>query len=291
MRVVTMALPVRVFCPFTAQPRKAETGIDGAAPCPAGDQMKLTMRLAAAAAVLLAAGCGAAGPSASHPSSASAPASAPAPASVPGSAPASAPFAYQPLFPFGSPAEVRAWQASYASGGHEPWHLNPGLTALAFTEGYLGFSRIDKVAGLSLSGGDAHVTVAFHRPDGHVSAAAVLHLVKYGSGKYAPWEVVGTDDTTLTLDIPAYGGTATSPVRIGGKITGVDESLRAEVHRLGSSGPVGSYCCRPAGGQATPWSFRVPFHAPPGGVITIVVHTGGHVAAVERFAVTGVRVG
>jgi hypothetical protein len=26
-------------------------------------------------------------------------------------------------------------------------------------------------------------------------------------------------------------------------------------------------------------------------VITIVVHTGGHVAAVERFAITGVRVG
>jgi hypothetical protein len=258
--------------------------------------MKLTMRLAAVAATgLLAAGCGAAGPAASHPSPAStsapAPATGPASATTPGSAPAPAPFAYQPLFPFGSLADAQAWQASYAAGGHEPWHLNPGLTALAFTQGYLGFSLVDKVAALTMSGGDAHVTVGFHRPDGHVSAAAVLHLVKYGSGKYAPWEVVGTDDTTLTLDIPAYGGTATSPVRVGGKITGVDESLRAEVHRLGSSGPVGSYCCRPAGGQATPWSFSVSFHAPPGQVITIVVHTGGHVAAVERFAVTGVRVG
>src|SRR5215471_20949091 len=291
MRVVTMALPVRVFCPFTAQPRKAETGIDGAAPCPAGDQMKLTMRLAAAAAVLLAAGCGAAGPSASHPSSASAPASAPAPASVPGSAPASAPFAYEPLFPFGCPAEVRAWQASYDSSGHETWHLNPGLTALAFTEGYLGFSRIGKVAELRMTGGDAHVTVGFHRPDGHVSAAAVIHLVKYGSGQNVPWEVVGTDDTTLTLDVPPYGGTATSPVRIGGKITGVDESLRAEVRQLDASGPVGSYCCQPAGGQASPWSFRVAFHAAAGQVITIVVHTGGHIAAVERFAVTGARAG
>ena len=95
-----------------------------------------------------------------------------------------------------------------------------------------------------MSGGDAHVTVGFHRPDGHVSAAAVIHLVKYGSGRNVPWEVVGTDDTTLTLDVPAYGGIATSPVRIGGKITGVDESLRAEVHRLGASGPVGSFCCQ-----------------------------------------------
>ena len=183
--------------------------------------MKLTMRLAAVtAAVLLAAGCGAAGTSAPHPSPSPSSARASAPATAPGSAPASAPFAYQPLFPFGSVAEVQAWQAGYAAGGHEPWHLNPGLTALAFTQGYLGFGRIDKVAAVSLSGGDARVTVGFHRPDGHVSAAAVLHLVKYGSGKYVPWEVVGTDDTTLTLDIPVYGGTATSPVRIGGKITG-----------------------------------------------------------------------
>jgi hypothetical protein len=256
--------------------------------------MNLTLRLAAAvaAAGLLTAGCGgttgspSASPSAA--SHASPLASAPAPAT---SAPGRAPFGYEPLFPFGSLAEARAWQASYASGGHQPWHLNPGLTALAFTQGYLGFSHIGKVAALRMSGGDAHVTVGLIRPDGHVSAAAVIHLVKYGSGTNVPWEVVGTDDTTLTLDIPAYGGTATSPVRIGGKITGVDENLRAEVRRLGSSAPVGSYCCQPAGGQASPWSLTLAFHAASGQVVTIVVHTGGHIAAVERFAVTGVRVG
>jgi hypothetical protein len=258
--------------------------------------MKLTIRLAAlAAAGMLAAGCATAGsptsPSPSpHPSSpASAPATATAPA--PGAATDPTPFTYQPLFPFGSLADVKAWQASYASGGHQPWHLNPGLTALEFTRGYLGFSRVNKVAALRMSGRDAHVTVGLTRPDGHVSAAAILHLVKFGSGEHVPWEVVGTDDTTLTLDIPAYGGTATSPVRIGGKITGVDESLQAEVHELSASRPVGSYCCRPAGGNASPWSLTVRFHAAPGQVITIVVHTGGHVAEVERFAVTGLRVG
>jgi hypothetical protein len=257
--------------------------------------MNLAIRVAAAAAAgLLAAGCGAAGPSpASHPASPQRSTAAPAPTSAPVTAPAStpAPFPYVPLFPFGNLAAVRAWQASYASGGHQPWHLNPGRTALAFTQGYLGFARIDKVAALRTGGGDAHVTVGFIRPDGHVSAAAVIHLVKFGSGRYVPWEVVGTDDTTLTLDIPAYGTAATSPVRIGGKVTGVDENLRAEVHQLGSASPVGSYCCRPAGGQASPWSFTVAFRAASGQVITIVVHTGGHVAAVERFAVTGVRVG
>jgi len=254
--------------------------------------MNLAIRAAAAAvaAGLLAVGCGASGPSPTSPSaSPHGSAAAPAPATAPASTPS--PFAYVPLFPFGNLAAVRAWQASYASGGHQPWHLNPGRTALAFTQGYLGFSRINKVAALTINGGDAHVTVGFTRPDGHVSAAAVIHVVKFGSGRYVPWEVVGTDDTTLTLEIPAYGTVATSPVRLGGKITGVDESLRAEVHRLGAAGPVGSYCCRPAGGQASPWSFRVAFRAASGQVITIVVHTGGHVAAVERFAVTGVRVG
>ncbi len=257
--------------------------------------MKLTIRLAAAAAAgVLAAGCGtaAAPPPASHPAAphTSGPASAPA-TTAPSPAPAPVPFGYVPLFPFGNLAAVRAWQASYASGGHQPWHLNADQTALAFTQGYLGFSRIDKVAAHTISGGDARVTVGLTLPDGQVNHAAIIHLVKFGSGRYAPWEVVGTEDTTLTLDIPAYGGTAASPVAIGGKITGVDESLRAEVHQLGSSSPVGSYCCQPAGGHAAPWSLTVPFHAASGQVITIVVHTGGHVAAVERFAVTGVRAG
>jgi hypothetical protein len=258
--------------------------------------MKLTIRLAAAAAAgVLAAGCGtAAGPaSSSHPAAphTPAPASAPATTAAPSRAPTPVPFGYVPLFPFGNLAAVRAWQTSYASGGHQPWHLDADQTALAFTQGYLGFSQISQVAAHTISGGDARVTVGLTLPNGQVNQAAIIHLVKFGPGKYAPWEVVGTDDTTLTLDIPAYGGTATSPVRIGGKITGVDESLRAEVHQPGASAPVGSYCCQPAGGRATPWSLTVPFDATPGQVITIVVHTGGHVAAVERFAVTGVRAG
>ncbi len=258
--------------------------------------MNLTIRLAAAAAAgVLAAGCGTAAgpPSASHPATphTSAPASAPATTAAPSPTPTPVPFGYMPLFPFGNLAAVRAWQTSYASDGHQPWHLDADQTALAFTQGYLGFSKINKVAAHTISGGGARVTVGLTLPNGQVNHAAIIHLVKFGSGKYAPWEVVGTDDTTLTLDIPAYGGTATSPVRIGGKITGVDESLRAAVHQLGSSSPVGSYCCQPAGGQATPWSLTVPFHAASGQVITIVAHTGGHVAAVERFAVTGVRVG
>jgi hypothetical protein len=264
--------------------------------------MKLTIRLAAVAAVaVLAAGCGtAAGPPPASPAAtprspatpgSPAPSSAPAGPATPAPAPSPAPFGYQPLFPFASWADARAWQASYAAGGHQPWHLSADQTALAFTQGYLGFRQISTVAARTISGSGARVTVGLTLPNGQLSHAATIHLVRFGAGRYAPWEVVGTDDTTLTLDIPAYGSTATSPARIGGTITGVDENLRAEVHQLTASGPVGSFCCQPAGGQATPWSLTVPFHARTGQVITIVVHTGGHIAAVERFAVTGVIAG
>jgi acyl dehydratase len=269
----------------------------GAASFPWGISMRLTFRLAAAMATgLLLAACGSAAqppasrsPSPRASSPATPAASTPAPAPAP--APAGTPFGYQPLFPFASLADAQAWQASYASGGHQPWHLSADLTAVAFSQGYLGFSAINKVAGHSISGGDAHVTVGLTLPNGHISSAAIIHLVKYGTGKNVPWEVVGTDDTGLTLDVPAYGSTVTSPVKIGGTITGVDENLRADVRTLGTAPTVGTFCCLAAGGQASPWSFTVPFQTSPGQVITIVVHTGGHVAPVERFAVTGARVG
>jgi hypothetical protein len=200
------------------------------------------------------------------------------------------PAGYLPLFPFSSLADVRAWQASYESGGHQPWHRSPDLTATAFAA-FLGYTDVTQVAGSTVSGGDAHVAVGIKLPNGTISTAAVIHLVPFGSGRYAPWEVVGTDDTTFTLDHPAYGSTVSSPMRVGGAITGVDESIRVTVHTLRAQGPVGVYCCRAAGGTRSPWSASVTFHVTPGQVITIAAATGGHVAAVERFAVTGARAG
>lgn len=250
-----------------------------------------------AATGLLAAGCG----GSAGQSAASAPASAAPAAPSPPSAPAvsasarppalgSAPQGYQPLYPFASYADVQGWQASYRTGGHQPWHLSADQTALSFTQGYLGFTEITKVARHTVGVGDARVTVGLPLPNGKISDAATIHLVKWGAGQQAPWEVVGTDDTTLTLDVPVYGSALSSPVAVRGTITGVDESLRAEVRTLGSASPAGTFCCRAAGGSASPFSLSVRFHATSGRVVTIVVHTGGHVAAVERFAVTGAAV-
>ena len=200
------------------------------------------------------------------------------------------PAGYLPLFPFASLADVRAWQASYESGGHQPWHRSPDITATAFAA-FLGYTGITEIAGSAVSRGDAHVAVGIKLPNGTISTAAVIHLVLFGSGRYAPWEVVGTSDTTFTLDQPGYGSTVPSAVTAGGTITGVDESIRVTVHTLPAQGPVGTYCCRAAGGTRSPWSARVSFRAAPGQVIIIAAATGGHAAAVERFAVTGARVG
>jgi hypothetical protein len=221
----------------------------------------------------------------------STPATIPAPATSATPAPATGlPSGYLPLFPFASLADVHAWQASYHSGGHQPWHRSPGLTATAFAA-FLGYTDLTRVARSTVSGGDAHVAVGSKRPDGSISTAAVIHLVLFGSGQYAPWEVVGTDDTTFTLDRPAYGSTVSSPATASGMITGVDESIKVTVHALSAQGPVGAYCCRAAGGTRSPWSAQVTFHATPGEVITMAAATGGHLAAVERFAVTGTRAG
>jgi hypothetical protein len=75
---------------------------------------------------------------------------------------------------------------------------------------------------------------------------------------------------------------------VGGLISGVDENIKVQVRT--SSSVVGTFCCRPAGGTSTPWSAIVSFRAAAGAVLTIAAQTGGHVAAVERFAVTAVRV-
>jgi hypothetical protein len=200
---------------------------------------------------------------------------------------APAAFAHQPLWPFATAAQVREWQDAHAAGGHQPWHLDPGQTALSFTRGYLGLTDIDRVTATTISGNDAWIGVGFALPDGRETTAASVHLARWGTGPDAPWEVAGTRDTTLVLDTPAYGSAARAPLTVGGTITGVDENLRVRV--LAPTGEVGQSCCLPAGGEASRWTMTVPLAATAPGTLTVVVTTGGHVVGVERFAVTGIR--
>lgn len=196
---------------------------------------------------------------------------------------------YQPLWPFTSLAGVQSWQRSYRAGGSAAWHLDAQQTALSFTRGFLGFTGIDRVTSRTVKGADARIGVGYPSEAGRNGTAAVIHLLRAGSGGDAPWEVVGTDDTTLTLTTPAYGSRVSSPAMVGGRITGVDESIRIKVLWPSSQSPLGTYCCLSAGGERSPWSAKVAFTGGGGRVLTFVAATGGHLADVERFAVTGAR--
>jgi len=201
-----------------------------------------------------------------------------------------APFAYVLLWPFASVAAAQKWQREALPGGHQPWRLDAGTTAVAFSRQYLGFGEINRVVRTRATAADAHVSVGY-RIEGQTGTAAVVHLVRIGSGPTAgrPWEVVGTDDTpSFSLTRPPYGSSVSGTITAGGRIAGVDESIRVTARQL--TGVVGSYCCRPAG-AAAPWSVPLRLTSTHPGPITIVASTGGHLTAVERFAITGVHPG
>ncbi|MVU78351.1 hypothetical protein GPX89_13985 [Nocardia sp. ET3-3] len=195
------------------------------------------------------------------------------------------------MWPFGSVGQAIAWQREANPGGHQPWHLDAGIIAQMFTQQYLGFTAVNKVVKVSTQGEQSWVSVGFDNPNGVATVAAVLHLVQIGEGASIdkPWEVVGSQDTTLTVTAPAYGATVRSPVTVGGTITGVDESLHVQIRGGGQDHAVGEVTGIPAGGTSAPWTATVPFTVGCPATLTIAVSTGGHVADVERFAVTGVR--
>ena len=198
-------------------------------------------------------------------------------------------FRYQPLWPFSSEADAAEWQNAYRTDGRQPWHLDPAQTALSFTTGFLQFEEINLVVSRSVRGDEATVAVGYRAETNAPSVAAVIHLARLGQGTDAPWEVVGTRDSTLTLEQPRYGAVAGSPVTVGGRITGVDEAIRVDVRQASSARPLGTFCCVPAGGERQPWTARVPFRTAADPVIVIVASTGGHYQGVESFAVTAIR--
>jgi len=157
-------------------------------------------------------------------------------------------------------------------------------TALTFTRQYLGFTDITTVTSSRFDGQGAHIGVGYRNPAGRLVTAAVLHLVRYGGG--LAWEVAGTDDTTLSLEQPPNGTTVTSPMTVGGHITGVDENVRVVIRSQAHDGAVAGWATVPTGGQHTRWHTTVS--STDLGLLIVVASTGGHLQAVERFAVEGV---
>ena len=196
---------------------------------------------------------------------------------------------YQPLWPFASQQEADRWLHENAATGVEPWHADPETTALLFARDYLGFAEIDRTTTVTEHADQAWVGVGYALPNGNLSTAATIHLARFGPAPNAPWEVVGSHDEVLTLTTPAYGTVVGEVIAAGGTITGVDESLHLQVRQSTHTNLLGDSCCAAAGGQSQPWSVSVAMSPPQPGAVTLVVWTGGHVAHVEKFAVTGLR--
>jgi hypothetical protein len=201
------------------------------------------------------------------------------------------PFPYLYVWPFRDAFEAQEWQRSYRSGGHQPWHLDAGATAEAFTS-FLGVhEQIGEVIKVTEDDAEAHVAMGFHNPNRAPVVATTLHLARVGSGPDAPWEVVGDDQTShLTLTKPASGAVVSSPIAVGGRATGVDERIRVRVYQPSEAGQfIGERCCLPAGGVSTPWSTTVAYSGAVDQVLVITASTGGHLQDVEELAFTAVR--
>jgi hypothetical protein len=80
-----------------------------------------------------------------------------------------------------------------------------------------------------------------------------------------------------------------SPVKVGGTITGVDESIQVHVRQPATQAPIGQTGGVPADGEHTPWSTTVTYTGATAPALTIVAFTGGHYTDIERFAITGIR--
>ena len=200
-------------------------------------------------------------------------------------------FRYLPLWPFATQADGATWQQSYRSGGAQPWHRDAGVTAVSFSKDYLGYANITEVVGsptYNTAGTEAWVTVGATRA-GKVVPAAVVHLAKFGSQSDAPWEAVGTQDTSLTLTTPAYWSSVGSPLTVGGRVTAAGERLHIQVLNLPKR--IALTSADPPAGKNAAWSSSITFTAVTGSALTVAVATGTSDTDVDRFSVTGVRVG
>lgn len=248
-----------------------------------------TMLALIAATTFVLAGCGSSSkPQASPPTSAPTSTS----TSLPPTTTTFLPMPYLSIYPFATVEQARAWQRDYRENGHQPWHLDAGITASSFVDWIGGSGQVDNVLGVREDVHGAHVTLGYHNPNGVPVAAGVVHLVRVGSGSDAPWEVVGDEQSSsFTLTSPRYGATASSPLHVGGQITGVDESIHLRVTQLSSSAPIGEHCCVAAGGSASPWSATIAYSHATDPVLVVSATTGGHLQKIERFVFTALNRG
>jgi hypothetical protein len=123
-------------------------------------------------------------PSASRPATSTSAPSASSSSSPPVSTPspshrATFDLGYQPLYPFRTLIEAQSWQEAHRSGGHQPWHLDAGATALSFAWGWLGFQELDTVTSTVYDRTGAHIGVSISIGP-RIAAIRPIHSSKAG---------------------------------------------------------------------------------------------------------------
>ncbi len=169
-------------------------------------------------------------------------------------------------------------------------NMSATMTAENFVAQFLNYPDIATVKSSTVSGADATVSLGLAAIPKQVAAVITLKRIS------GTWYVTGTK--TQGFAISAAGSSVTPPASftVDGTITGVDESINAElVMQVAGNmfnGQIQGQTAQgvPAGGQGTPWSATFPFLArlDPFGTVgpqVFVGRTGGHVAEIERIAI------
>jgi len=164
--------------------------------------------------------------------------------------------------------------------------------ALAFVRS-LGLAQIDLVTGTGANGDQqAQVGVGFRDPDGIERTVAVLRLRQLGSVSPPSWEVVDSaqsTDSRLRLTDPAAGASVHPPLRISGRLSGVDETVQVVVRSLPALTVLGTADAGPITGTDVPWAATVALSAESPGPALIEVITSGSLSPVQSLAVRRIR--
>ena len=113
---------------------------------------------------------------------------------------------YVPLWPFANYTQARN-EATIGCPANAACELSAAQTALEFTQTYLDFSDITNVTSSSVGSDEAKVGVGYRTrvasPSCRSSAPDPVRGLPQDPER--SWEVVGSEDTTLSLEKPAYG--------------------------------------------------------------------------------------
>jgi hypothetical protein len=223
------------------------------------------------------------------------------PTSTPSGHPASPPVVSQtgtaftgdvtPVWPFDNAAQVASWQQGYAADGLAPWHLDPVYTATAFVTRGIGFSGQNVVAVRDTATGhrSGDVTLGTRTTaSGRTVVFGTAHLIRWGNGADAPWEVTGIDSTGARIDSPSRDSSVSSPLTVRYTLDGgAEENVTVSVHDGDSYA-----AAKPAvvgGGQHTV-TFDLGNVTTTNGYVAVSdVQSGSGTSTLQRLIVTPVR--